>query len=76
MPSNSPHARSWTAAQICLEDFWLTNPYTCGFQAIPMIQLTAERRTALLTGQQTGYQAYITFFTVRDDAGASPYVFR
>ena len=30
---------------------------------------------ALLTGQQSGYQSYI-IFTVRDDAGSSPYVFQ
>jgi hypothetical protein len=59
-----------------LECNW-TNPYTLQVPGDPNdpTNWPSGVYLALLTGQQTGYQAYI-IFTVRDDAGASPYVFQ
>src|SRR6266478_4715886 len=59
-----------------LECNW-TNPYTLQVPGDPNdpTNWPSGVYLALLTGQQSGYQAYI-IFTVRDDAGASPYVFQ
>jgi hypothetical protein len=59
-----------------LECNW-TNPYTLQVPGDPNdpTNWPSGVYLALLTGQQSGYQSYITF-TVRDDAGASPYVFQ
>jgi hypothetical protein len=59
-----------------LECNW-TNPYTLQVPGDPNdpTNWPSGVYLALLTGQQSGYQSYI-IFTVRDDAGASPYVFQ
>ncbi len=59
-----------------LECNW-TNPYTLQVPGDPNdpTNWPSGVYLALLTGQQSGYQAYI-IFTVRDDSGASPYVFQ
>ena len=59
-----------------LECNW-TSPYTLQVPGDPNdpTNWPSGVYLALLTGQQSGYQSYI-IFTVRDDAGASPYVFQ
>jgi len=59
-----------------LECNW-TNPYTLQVPGDPNDPTNWPTGVylVLLTGQQSGYQSYI-IFTVRDDAGASPYVFQ